>query len=74
MESEKNFLLWLPAESRVFLSRCISVERLEAALQESGADYRYFVMEHSGHGLQNDNRVYAAYMKTVEANLEKYMG
>lgn len=52
----------------------LASKRLEAALQESGADYRYFVMEHSGHGLQNDNRVYAAYMKTVEANLEKYMG
>lgn len=48
--------------------------RLESALQKSGADYRYFVMEHSGHGLQNDNRIYAEYMKTVEAYLKKYMG
>ena len=31
-------------------------------------------MEHSGHGLQNDNRIYAAYMKEVEAYLAKYMG
>lgn len=52
----------------------LASKRLETALQESGADYQYFVMEHSGHGLQNDNRVYAAYMKTVEAYLEKYMG
>lgn len=49
-------------------------KRLERALQESGADYRYFVMEHSGHGLQNDNKTYAAYMETVEAYLQKYMG
>ena len=49
-------------------------KRLEVALQESGAGYRYFVMEHSSHGLQNDNRVYAAYMKTIEAYLDKYMG
>ena len=49
-------------------------KRLEASLQKSGADYRYFVMKHSGHGLQNDNHVYNAYMKTVEAYLEKYMG
>jgi len=52
----------------------LASKRLETALRESGADYQYFVMEHSGHGLQNDNRVYAAYMKTVEAYLEKYMG
>ena len=51
----------------------LASKRLEAALQESGADYRYFVMEHSGHGLQNDNKIYDAYMKTVEAYLEKYM-
>ena len=47
--------------------------RLETALRESGADYQYFVMEHSGHGLQNDNKVYAAYMKAVEEYLERYM-
>ena len=52
----------------------LASKRLEAALQGSGADYRYFVMEHSGHGLQNDNKVYAAYMKAVEEYLEKYMG
>ena len=52
----------------------LASKRLEAALRESGADYQYFVMEHSGHGLQNDNQVYADYMKAVEAYLEKYMG
>ena len=52
----------------------LASKRLEAALQERGADYRYFVMEHSGHGLQNDNKVYADYMKAVEAYLKKYMG
>ena len=52
----------------------LASKRLEVALQESSADYRYFVMEHSSHGLQNDNRVYAAYMKTIEAYLDKYMG
>ena len=51
----------------------LASKRLEAALQSSGADYRYFVMEHSGHGLQNDNLVYAAYMKAVEEYLEEYM-
>ncbi len=52
----------------------LASKRLETALRESGADYRYFVMEHSGHALQNDNKVYAAYMQTVESYLEKYMG
>ena len=29
---------------------------LVAALEKNGVDHRYFVAEHSGHGLQNDNR------------------
>ena len=48
--------------------------RLESALQKNGADYQYFVLNHSGHGLQNDNKIYAAYMKSVETYLQKYMG
>ena len=32
-----------------------------------------FKMEHSGHGLQNDNKVYAEYMETVEDYLDRYL-
>ena len=48
--------------------------RLKTALEKNGVDFRHFELPHSGHGLQNDNRVYAAYMKTIEAYLDKYMG
>ena len=49
-------------------------QSLAVALEKNGVDHQYFIAEHSGHGLQNDNRVYAAYMNAVEAYLEKYMG
>lgn len=47
--------------------------RLERELRESGADYRMFTAKHSGHGLQNDGRVWKEYMEAVEEYLEKYM-
>ena len=43
------------------------------ALKENGVDYQYFEMPHSGHGLQNDDKMYAQYMSTVEEYLDKYM-
>ncbi len=43
------------------------------ALEENGVDYRYFEMPHSGHGLQNDNKLYEQYMNTVTEYLDKYM-
>lgn len=39
---------------------------LAAALEKNGVDYQYFVGEHSGHGLQNDTKVYVQYMNAVE--------
>lgn len=47
--------------------------RLAAALEEHGVEYEYIVFEHSGHGLQNDNRRYAEYMERVEEYLERYL-
>lgn len=48
-------------------------KRLEAALKENGVDYQYFVMEHSGHGLQNDSTIQKQWMEAVEEYLNKYM-
>lgn len=50
-----------------------SAAHLINALEENAVDYRYFEMPHSGHGLQNDDRIYEQYMKTVEEYLGKYM-
>ena len=48
-------------------------QRLLKAYQDHHVDYQYFVAEHSGHGLQNDNKIYYQYMQTVEAYLDKYI-
>lgn len=50
-----------------------SAAHLVNALKENGVDYRYFEMPHSGHGLQNDNKIYEQYMNAVEEYLDKYM-
>ena len=47
--------------------------RLKAALEENSVDHQFFVLEHSGHGLQNDNKVYGEWLACVEEYLDKYM-
>lgn len=49
------------------------VWRLQAALTENNVPHEYIVFPHSGHGLQNDNRLYGSYMDKVEEYLEIYM-
>lgn len=48
-------------------------QRLLEAYKENDVDYQYFECSHSGHGLQNDNKMYKKYMETVEQYLKKYM-
>lgn len=50
-----------------------SSAHLVNALKENGVDYKYFEMPHSGHGLQNDDKIYEQYMNAVEEYLDKYM-
>jgi len=50
-----------------------SAAHLVNALKENGVDYKYFEMPHSGHGLQNDDKIYEQYMKSVEEYLNKYI-
>ncbi|WP_339308015.1 alpha/beta hydrolase [Paenibacillus sp. FSL R5-0519] len=47
--------------------------RLNDALNQYNVPHEYSVLEHSGHGLQNDNKKYLEYMQNVETYLEKYM-
>ena len=51
----------------------LASRRLEEALIENGVDYKYFVLEHSGHGLQNDNTVSRQWMEAIDEYLAKYM-
>lgn len=48
-------------------------QRLLKTYKENNIDYQYFECSHSGHGLQNDNKIYKKYMEAVEEYLEKYM-
>lgn len=50
-----------------------SAAHLVDALEENNVDYRYFEMPNSGHGLQNDDKIYEQYMKAVEEYLDRYM-
>ena len=43
-------------------------------LEEHGVPHEYIVFPHSGHGLQNDNKLYALYMDKVCEYLDTYMG
>ena len=49
------------------------VKHLEEALKSNNVDYKLFVASHSGHGVQNDDKVMKEYMETVEEYLDKYM-
>lgn len=48
-------------------------KRLEAALIENNVDYKYYILPHSGHGLQNDSKISRQWMESVEEYLDKYM-
>ena len=50
-----------------------AVKHLVNALEENNVDYKYFEATHSGHGLQNDDKIYKEYMETVEEYLYKYI-
>lgn len=47
--------------------------RLEAALTENNIPHEYIVFEHSGHGLQNDNKQMVEYSEAILDYLERYM-
>lgn len=47
--------------------------RLDQALTEHNVPHKYIVCEHSGHGLQNDNKEFLLYNQKMEEYLDKYM-
>lgn len=50
-----------------------SAKHLVDALEENGVDYKYYELPHSGHALQNDDKIYKQYMDSVKEYLEKYL-
>lgn len=50
-----------------------TVRHLVNALEDNNVDYKYFEAPHSGHGLQNDDKIYDEFMDTVVEYLDKYM-
>lgn len=47
--------------------------RLLAALEDNNITHAYYLCEHSGHGLQNDNKVYVEYMRKILEYLDAYL-
>lgn len=50
-----------------------TVKHLVNALEENNVPHEYFELPHSGHALQNDNKLYAEYMEKVVEYLDKYL-
>lgn len=48
-------------------------QRLLKALEDNNIPHDYYLCEHSGHGLQNDNKVYVEYMRKILEYLDVYM-
>lgn len=48
-------------------------QRLRKALEDNHVPHDYYLCEHSGHGLQNDNKVYGEYMRKILEYLDRYM-
>lgn len=47
--------------------------RLNEKLNEYNVPHDYIVMEHSGHGMQNDSKEFNEYMNKISEYLETYM-
>lgn len=47
--------------------------RLKKALEDNNIDFKYFELPHSGHGLQNDDKVVKHWMEAIDEYLDKYM-
>lgn len=47
--------------------------RLKKALEDNNVDFKYFELPHSGHGLQNDNKISKQWMEAIDEYLDKYM-
>ena len=50
-----------------------SAKHLVNALEANAVPHEYFELPHSGHALQNDNKLYVEYMNAVEDYLARYM-
>lgn len=50
-----------------------TVRHLVNALEANNIDYKYYELPHSGHALQNDDKIYKQYMDSVNEYLGKYM-
>ncbi|MCI1667622.1 MAG: alpha/beta hydrolase, partial [Olsenella sp.] len=50
----------------------LSSVRLDAALTAAGVGHEYFVLPHSGHGLQDDD-LFGQYMEAADRYLDTYL-
>lgn len=46
---------------------------LKKALEDNHVDHQFFVFEHSGHALQNDDAMAKKWMEAIDQYLDRYM-
>ncbi len=51
----------------------LASRHLKKALQDNNVDHKFFELTHSGHGLQNDDKINKQWMEAIEEYLEKYI-
>lgn len=52
---------------------CGAGRRFAAALEKHGVPHDFFELPHSGHGLQNDDRIYKKFLRKISEYLDTYL-
>lgn len=71
--TEKSVPVLMAYGSRDKICPCATGRRLAAALEKHGVPHDYMEFPHSGHGLQNDDKLYKKFVKKIEEYLENYL-
>lgn len=71
--TEKSVPVLMAYGSRDKICPSASGRRLAAALEKYGVPHDYIEFPHSGHGLQNDDRLYRKFVKKINEYLATYL-
>lgn len=71
--NEKSVPVLMAYGSHDKICPCATGRRLAAALEKCGVPHDYMEFPHSGHGLQNDDRLYKQFVKKIEEYLATYL-
>lgn len=71
--TEKSVPVLMAYGSHDKVCPCAAGRRLAAALEKCGVPHDYMEFPHSGHGLQNDDRLYRKFVKKISEYLATYL-